>query len=139
MNFNNIDWGEVFSKNFWFGIDRARIHFADTAFLYIGGALVAFGILMLLYARFSRNQFLARVAVRISKIFLTIGLLEGLWYLLRTQYVQALGTRLVAVSLLVWGLIWLYFPIRYLLKNYKEDMEKAHREMNREKYLNKNR
>jgi hypothetical protein len=135
MNFNNIDWGKVFSKNFWFSIDRVTIHPSDKAFLYIGGVLAVAGILKLFYARFSRNQFLARIAVRVSKILLTIGLLEGLWYLLRTQYVQFFGTRAVALAILLWGIIWMYYPIKYLFRNYKEDMEKAHREMSREKYL----
>lgn len=138
MNFKNINWGEVFSKDFWFGIDRAVIHTSDKAFLYIGAGLVALAIITLIYARFSKNHFLGRVAVRFSKIFITIGLLEGLWYLLRIQYVAALGTRTVALVLLIWGLVWAYFPIKYLLKNYKFDMEKAQREMSREKYLNQN-
>jgi hypothetical protein len=137
MNIKDINWDEVFSKDFWFGIDRFSIHFSDKMFLYIGIALVVAGILKLLYARFSHNKFLARVASRVGKILITIGLLEGLWYLLRTQFVQALGTRAVAMLLLVWLVIWLYFPLRYLLKNYKEDMEQAQREASREKYLKK--
>lgn len=138
MNFKNINWGEVFSRDFWFGIDRAVIHTSDKAFLYIGAALVVLAIITLIYARFSKNKFLGRVAVRLSKIFITIGLLEGLWYLLRTQYVAALGTRFVAALLLVWALVWIYFPIKYLVKNYKVDMEKAQREMSRDKYLKNN-
>lgn len=131
----DINWGEVFSKDFWFGIDRFSIHLTDKLFLYIGLAFVVIAILKLLYARFARNKFLAQVALRVSKIFLTIGLLEGVWYVLRTQYVQALGTRFAALLLLVWGLVWLYFPIRYLFTHYKTDMEKAQREASREKYL----
>ena len=135
MNFKEINWGEVFSRDFWFGIDRAVIHTSDKAFLYVGAILVALGIIAVLFARFSKNQFLGRVAVRLSKIFITIGLLEGVWYLLRTQFVQALGSRFVAALLIVWGLVWLYWPIKYLIKNYKVDMEKAQREASREKYL----
>lgn len=135
MNFNQIDWGEVFSKSFWFGIDRVTIHLSDKLFLWGGAVLVFLGIVALVYARFSKNQFLARFAVRLSKIFLTIGLLEGLWYLLRTQYVAALGTRFAAVLLVVWGLVWLFFPIRNLIRNYKTDMEKAQRQASRDKYL----
>lgn len=96
---------------------------------------MALGIIALLYARFAHNQFLAKVAVRVSKIFITIGIFEGIWYMLRTQYVQALGTRFVAALLLAWGLVWLYFPVRYLISHYKTDMEKAQRQASREKYL----
>jgi hypothetical protein len=137
INFSNINWGEVWSKDFWFAIDRTRIHTSDTLLLYIGAALVALGIILLIFKKLAKNQFLGRVAGRFAKIALTIGLLEGVWYLLRWQYVQALGTRLVAVLLLVWGLAWLYFPIKYLLRNYKLDMEQASREASRMKYLSK--
>jgi hypothetical protein len=137
MNIKDINWSEVFSKDFWFGIDRFAIHFSDKVFLYIGIALVVAGIFKLVYSRFSHNKFLSRVASRAGKILITIGLLEGLWYLLRTQYVQALGTKAVAALLLVWLVIWLYFPLRYLFSNYKEDMDRAQREASREKYLKK--
>jgi protein-S-isoprenylcysteine O-methyltransferase Ste14 len=136
MNLSNINWNLVWDTKFWFQIDRARIHASDYAFLYIGIALVTLAILALAYRKFSKNRFLANVAGRIAKIFLTIGLLEMLWFALRTQFVQMLGARFVAVLLLIWGLIWLYWPVRYLLKNYKEDMTKAQREANRDKYLN---
>ncbi len=137
MNLKEINWAEVFSRDFWFGIDRFSIHFTDKAFLWIGVALVVLSVIALLYARFADNEFLAKVAVRISKIFMVIGLFEGLWYLLRTQYVAALGTRTVALLILVWGLIWIYFPIRYIVTHYKTDMEKAQRQASREKYLKK--
>lgn len=136
MNFNNINWNELLTSKFWFGIDRAQIHLSETAFLYVGAGLVVLGILALAFARFTSNQFLSRVALRFAKIFIVIGLLEGLWYVLRTQYVQLLGAKFIAALLLVWGLVWLYWPIKYLLRNYKEDMAKAQREASRDKYLN---
>lgn len=137
MNFKEINWSEVFSKDFWFGIDRFAIHLSDRMFLWTGIVLVVLSIIFLLYARFASNQFLAKFALRVSKILLIIGLSEGVWYLLRTQFVQALGTRFTATVILLLGLVWLYFPIRYLVTHYKVDMEKAQREANREKYLKK--
>ena len=137
MNFSNINWGEVFSKDFWFGIDRVMLHTSDKAFLYIGITMFVIGLIALAYAKFASNKFLALVAVRVSKIFLLIGLFEAFWFLLRTQFVAALGTRFTAVLLLVWAVVWLYFPLRYLVTHYKVDMEKAQREANREKYLKK--
>lgn len=137
MNFSNINWSEVWSKDFWFGIDRFMIHASDKAFLYIGIGLVILGLIALAYARFAHNIFLQRVALRISKIFLIIGLLEAFWFLLRTQFVAALGTRFTAVLLLLWGLVWMYWPIKYLITHYSEDMEKAQRQASRDKYLKK--
>ncbi len=132
----NINWHDFITTKFWFEVDRARIHPSEQAFLYIGIGLVVLGVLALVFARFTHNKFLARVAMWLAKIFLTIGILEGIWYLMRTQYAQLLGSKFVAALLLLWGIIWIYWPIRYLLKNYQEDMVKAEREASREKYLN---
>jgi hypothetical protein len=137
MNFNEIKWSELATNKFWFGVDRLSIHLSDNLFLYAGLALLGLGILTLIYARFASNQFLSRVAMRAAKILVTIGLLEAFWYLLRIQYVQALGTRFTAMLILLAGVIWLYWPIKYLVSHYKVDMEKAERAASREKYLNK--
>ncbi len=137
MNIKEINWSEVFSRDFWFGIDRLTIHLSDKLFLWTGVGLVALSIVLLLYARFVHNHFLAKVALRISKIFLIIGIIEGLWYLLRIQYIQALGTRFTGMLILLCGLVWLYWPVKYLVVHYKTDMEKAQRDASREKYLQK--
>lgn len=135
MNFKDINWNEVFSNKFWFGIDRSAIHLSDRLFLYAGGALVVLGLITLIYVRFASNKFLAKVALRVAKIFATIGLLEVFWYFLRIQYVQALGTRFTAALILAGGLVWLYWPIKYLISHYKTDMAEAERASMREKYL----
>ncbi len=138
MNFiKNINWRELITSDFWFGVDRARIHTSETVVLYIGIILVVLGVFAIIVSRLTKNQFLRRVFGRFAKIFLTIGILEGFWYLLRTQFVAVLGSKAVAALLLIWAVIWLYWPIKYLLKNYKEDMAAAARQASREEYLNR--
>lgn len=138
MNFiKNINWHDFITSKFWFYIDRAQIHPSEKAFLYIGIGLVVLGILFLIFARFNKNQFLVKVAIRFAKIFLTIGVVEGIWFLLRFEYAQVLGTKFVAALILLWGIIWLYWPIKYLLIHYKLDMAEAARAASREKYLKK--
>ncbi len=140
MNYiKNLNWRELITADFWFGVDRIRIHTSETAILYIGAALVVLGIITIIASRITKNLFLRQVLGRFAKIFFTIGILEGIWYLLRTQYTAVLGSKAVAVLLLLWGIIWLYWPIKYLLKNYKEDMAKASREASRQEYLTRKR
>ena len=138
MNFiKNINWHDFITSKFWFELDSLQIHPSEKAFLYIGGVLVVLGILFLLFARFASNKFLARAAVRFSKIFFLTGFLEMFWYLLRFEYVQVLGSKFVAALILLLGLIYLIGPFKYLFRNYKEDMVKSEREANRAKYLNR--
>lgn len=139
MNFiKNINWSELATKEFWFYIDRATIHFSEMAFVYLAGILIVLGIIFILFARFTKNKFLALAAIRFAKIFFTIGILEGIWFGLRYQYAQVLGTKFVAALIVLWGLVWLYWPIKYLLTNYKIDMAEAQRAASRDKYLNRN-
>lgn len=135
-NFKGLNWRELITYKFWFGYDRFVMHTSDNLFLLAAIILVVVGITTLVYSKVTKNEFLAKVVGNFSKIFLTIGFVEAFWYLLRYQYVQALSTRFVAMLILVVGLVWLYWPIKYFLTRYKVDMAEAERKASREKYLN---
>lgn len=132
-----INWTEFATKNFWFNIDRVQIHQTDRIILYAGAVAVIFGLLFVGYRLMTKNKFLKRVAARLSTLFITIGICEMIWYGLRIQYVDPLGTKFVAALIAVIGLIWLYFPVKYLLRRYKVDMAEAQRQIQKEKYLNR--
>lgn len=136
INFQDIKWSEITTSQFWFAIDRSMLHNSDKLILLLGGLLFIIGIAIFIYSKAVNNQFLSLVARRISKIFVTIGILEILWFGLRYQLVQVFGTHTAAALILSAGIIWMYWPIKYLVTHYKEDMERAQREANREKYLN---
>ena len=137
INFQDIKWSEFATTQFWFAIDRAMLHQSDRIFLLIAAVLFVIGLIILTFALVTKNQFLSRVAKRMSKIFITIAVLEALWFGLRYQLVQVFGTKAAAVLILLTGLVWLYWPLKYLIKNYKVDMAEAQRAASREKYLNK--
>lgn len=130
-----INWSEVFSQEFWFGIDRARLHLTDRIILFGGAALVVSGIVILIVRFISNNHLLKPYFAKLTSVLLTIGILEMLWFLLRTQYVNALGTRFTAAGILLVGMLWLIGPIRYLLTQYKTDYELYERQKQKEKYL----
>lgn len=133
--FRNINWAEVFSKEFWFGIDRFGLHLTDRIILIGGAVLVLAGVVMLIVKFISNNHLLKPYFAKITSVLLTIGLLEMLWFLLRTQYVNALGTRFTAAGILLVGLLWLIQPLRYLLFQYKIDYELFQKQQQKEKYL----
>ncbi|MDQ3018439.1 MAG: hypothetical protein M3Q64_01040 [bacterium] len=130
-----MNWNEYITKDFWFGIDRVALHKSDYAVLYLGIALIALSIVMFIYRRYAKNEFLQVVAGKIGAVFMTIGIFEVIWYAARSQYAAVLGTKFVAALILLAGLIWLYGPIKYLFTRYEEDMAAAQRKIQREKYL----
>ncbi len=134
--FNPIDWSLVFSSQFWFGIDRFKgVSMADKIILWFGVALLVVGIIVLVYRLVSKNHLLKPALGRISSVFITIGLLEMLWFLLRSQFVTALGTRTAALLVALTGLAFLIKPIRYFFTQYSQDHAAYIKQKQKDKYL----
>lgn len=133
--FQNINWKELISSEYWFGIDRASMHLTDKIILYFGAGLVVIAIALLVIKLLSKNELVRPIYNRVVSVFLTVGLLEMLWFLLRSQYVYALGTRLAALVIGIIGLIYLYKPAKYLLFQYKKDSQVLSKQQLKEKYL----
>lgn len=136
--FNSIDWSLVWSSPFWFGIDRFKgVSMADKIILWFGVGLLAVGIIVLVYRLLSKNVLLKPIFGRISSVFITVGLLEMFWFLLRSQLVVTLGSRFTALLIGLVGLGFLYWPIKYFLKQYSHDSVTYQREELKNKYLQK--
>lgn len=136
--FNSIDWSLVWSSPFWFGIDRFKgVSMADKIILWFGVGLLAVGIIVLVYRLLSKNVLLKPIFGRISSVFITVGLLEMFWFLLRSQLVVTLGSRFTALLIGLVGLGFLYWPIKYFLKQYSHDSVNYQREELKNKYLQK--
>jgi hypothetical protein len=136
--FDSINWSVFFGKQFWFGIDRVGgIALTDKIILWAGVGLLVVGILIMVYRIMSKNVLIKPVLGRISSVFITLGLLEMFWFLLRTQFVNTLGTRFTALLILVIGLAFFYSPLKYFLKKYRHDLVNYEREQIKQKYLQK--
>ena len=132
---NNINWNVFITKDYWLGIDRAGMALTDNIILYVGIALVALAIIVLVIRLVSSNDLTRATYNRVISVFFSVGLLEMLWYVLRSQFVNALGTRL---SALIVGLVGLYFliqPIKYFLFQYRHDLVNLQKQKLKEKYL----
>lgn len=135
----NINWKELITKQYWFGLDRGVVHLTDQIILYAGAALVLFGVILLIVKLISKDTLKKPQISRVSSVFITVGLLEMLWYVLRWQYVNALGSRFMAALIGVIGLMFLWKPIKYFLFSYRKDVVIQSKEQLKEKYLNMNR
>ncbi|MEZ4180359.1 MAG: hypothetical protein R3B41_02495 [Candidatus Doudnabacteria bacterium] len=132
---NKIDWGLFFSQKYWFGINSGQIHLIDQTVLVVGAAMVLVAVAVWI-ARFILNiELLKATFAKITRILLIIGLVEMLWFLLRTQNVSVLSSRFVAVGIAVVGVLWLIAPLRYLLFRYRLDQVVAEKQLLKEKYL----
>ena len=133
----NIQWKQLITQEFWFGIDRVGLHLTDRVILIGGAAIVVSGIVVLIIRFIKGDHLLKPALAKMTSVLLTIGLLEMLWFLLRAQYVNALGTRFTAVGILLVGLLWLIQPIRYLFFQYPAEYAEWEKQKSKEKYLQK--
>lgn len=133
----NINWKELLTKQFWFEIDRVMIHRIDKAFLMVGLALFVIGLILKIVSRFTSNQFSRRIVSKVGSIALVVGFFEAVWYGLRYQYVNVLGTHFVAALILLIGLLWLIPTVRYWIKKYPNDVADWQKELQRNKYLSR--
>jgi hypothetical protein len=132
----SINWSLFLTSQFWLGIDRfGGISLADKIILWTGVALLALGIILLVYRLLTKNVLLKPVIGRVSSVFIVVGLLEMLWFLLRSQFVNTLGARITAVIIGLIGLGFLYGPLKYFIKQYRQDKVNYQKQQVKEKYL----
>jgi hypothetical protein len=131
-----INWNEFFSTEYWFALDRAMIHPTDKIIFGFGAAIFILGVLVLLARMVSKNNLLKPMLGRIAAVFIWVGLLEILWYFLRIQYVHALGSRMAALIVGLVGLAFLYKPVKYFFKQYRQDQANFNKQQIKDKYLN---
>lgn len=134
--FDSINWSTFLTRQFWFGIDRFNgVSLIDKIILWFGVALLVFGIAVLVYRIVSINTLIKPMLGRVSSIFITLGLVEMFWFLLRSQFVNTLGTRFSALLVAIIAFGFLIKPLKYFLREYRQDLIRFHKEQLKQKYL----
>ena len=120
-----------------FQINPLFINPQEKLFLFLGGALVLLAIVFKIAAVLAPSPMDKKVRNKFYGLFLTVGLLELLWYLFRWQNARFLGTPFVAWLLILIGLAWLVFILVGFFKSYKSEKGNWEKEQARLKYLPK--
>lgn len=130
-----INFKELFSRDYLINIDPARLHPTDYGLFYLGAVLTVFGLVVLVASRFAQHQFSRQFRSRLATWALTIGLVELLWFGMRYQNAKVLGSHLAAFLVLVVGLVWLYYILRYRFGTYRSQVGQWEKDQLKQKYL----
>jgi predicted membrane protein len=130
-----IDFHKIFSQTYLLDIDQLTLHRSDKGLFVVGGALVIVGIIFRLISWSAKNPFTKALRRRFSTWALTIGLLEALWFGLRYQNTQILGSHLVAFLILLIGLVWFIYILKYALGQYRRNLAQWEKDLLKQKYL----
>jgi hypothetical protein len=126
---------EIFTKRFLFDVNPVMIENIDKMFGVAGAVMVILAAIFKMAAVFAPTPVDKRVRNRFFSMFLTIGLLELIWYGLRYQNVTVLGSHFTAMLIFAIGLVWLGFIIKDIWNNYKSEKQNWEKEQVRQRYL----
>lgn len=128
---------KLFTRNFLFTTNRSGIDALDWVFFGIG---IAF-LLLYVYSHFvakklkKTNPPAYSLWVRIKGLAVTVGFLGVLWFGLRFQYVEWLGTRFAFLLVILLAIVWAGFIFRYLKKTYPSEKTAFLKAVQKQKYL----
>ena len=128
---------QFFTVDFLFNINRVLIEPVDKGFLFIGVAFVVLAIVFKLGAKFAPSIVDAKYRNKFFHLFLTIGLMEIIWFVARLQFIRLFGTHLIALLVLLVGLFWFGWIIKKMIQNYRKEKQEWERLELKKKYLPK--
>lgn len=120
---------------FWTAAPSLTITSADKAFFWLFTAITALGIAAIIFSYVNSDK-VADVAIRKFKnLTLSTGLSGLIWFGIRYENTPIFGSRYWAGLILLVGLIWLGFFLKYMVFDYKKGKAEYEREMLKNKYL----
>lgn len=128
---------KLLEKDYLFNINRVLLTRSDKLIFVIGAVLVVVAIVFKIAALYAPTPVDKLLRNKFYKLFLTIGLLEVVWFGFRYEEVTFFGSHFVAFVILLIGAIWFVQLIFSIFKNYKADKTVWEKEQIKLKYLPK--
>lgn len=125
----------IFSYDFLIYINRVRLDGTDTAFAIVAAVLIAVAIAIRVYMYFEKHIVRHQLLARLWYMCLTIGLLGAVWYGARYQLVGWFGTHLAFILLILMGVVWSGYILKYYLRSYKKERSHWDHRQIKDKYL----
>jgi len=128
---------KLYSPDYLFTINRLNLDRSDRVLFSMGVIFVVLAIVFKLAALWSLNPIDKKYRQKFFSLFLTIGLLEIVWFGARYQNVRFFGSHFVALILLVIGFVWGIMLLIKIYKGYKPEIQIWEKEQVKLKYLPK--
>ncbi len=125
----------IFSYDFLLYINRVHLERVDTVFAVIAALLIVVAIATRIYMYFEKHIVRYQLFSRVWRLCLTVGLLGAVWYGARYQLVGWFGTHLAFILLLLVGLVWAGYILKYYLRSYKKEKTHWDHKQLKDKYL----
>lgn len=120
---------------FWFTQPAIVLIQADKLFGGVFAVLVIVAILLWLLTFIIKHDVVKNLVKRIMHLSLTIGLSGLFWFVLRYENTPIFANRYWAGLILVLGIIWLVFILKFVLFNLSQAIGEYDHEILKKKYL----
>ncbi|GEM_PF-1962843 len=126
---------KLFDYYFWLTQPSSFLARADYLFAYFFVGCLALGIILGFSKKALHNQITAKVIARFYHLLLTIGFCGLLWFGFRFENTPIFALRYWPAIILLIGLIWALFILKYLVFNYRSEVKMYKQELLKNKYL----
>jgi hypothetical protein len=125
----------MFDYFFWFVQPSSILSSEDKIFLYIFAALVLVSILFRVAAWLVRNKEDKKLLMKVWHWAFWIGISGLLWFAMRNENTPIFGRRYWAGIVIIAGIIWLLFILKYLIFNYPKLRSEYFKQQVKNKYI----
>jgi hypothetical protein len=132
-----FNFHKLIETDYLFTVNRVFLARSDKLFFVVGAALVIVAIVFKIAALYAPNPLDKILRNKFFNLFLTIGLLEVVWFGARYENIMFFGSHFLALLILLIGLVWFIFLAASIMKNYRSDKLMWEKEQVRLKYLPK--
>ncbi len=132
-----FDFKKLFNKEYLFSVNRVLLARSDKLFFIVGAVLIILAILLKVASIYAPNPIDKILRNKFYKLFLTIGVLEILWFGFRYENVPFFGSHFIALLILLIGLAWFIKLLISFIVNYKKDKLEWEKEQVKLRYLPK--
>jgi hypothetical protein len=126
---------QLFSYYFWSTQPALDLNKYDLFFGYLFVGLLALAILLQIIRRFLRHPIAKKLSAKFQNLALTISIFGLVWFGFRYESTPVMARRLWAGLILLCGIIWLLFILKYLVFDFWREKNQYEREQVKNKYL----
>ncbi len=120
---------------FWASAPTLRLTAEDKAFMWVFVAITALSVAAIIFSYINSDK-VTDVAIRKFKnLTLAIGLSGLVWFGIRYENTPIFGSRYWAGLILLIGLIWAIWFLKYMVFDFKKTKVEYERELLKKKYL----
>lgn len=125
----------MFNLDFWFQQPGVVLGGEDKILFIVFAGMIVLGAIFILWTNFNKHQVVKRLLSRVRNLFVWVGLVGVLWFVMRYENVPMLGKRFWFLVLAVWWVIWAGFIAWYGLAKFRKDKQEVDWKKLNSKYL----